>query len=414
MLSQYIGGGYLTKIPITVRVGKSSYVANTNARMGIFGSDLGVGQGSPERHRGVLLVPKWKRSLIDSLRGNGRIVFTPDLLVHQVVGDLFEAIRQQEEILWNYGEPTNGERGEMRIALAAVEEINRICLGLKRVVNREAVEAHLMTQAETALGAIGLRPIDAKKIEASDYVQRLATILDTRGRPNPSAKAAQSLAAGRRLSERQEVIDTIEPIIVYRREVLRNFCAALSFIFTQQHDFLQKFFWNDLRLADGDLRRSVAARLRRFTVDLLRVDVKPSLATAEHLRREYGQAIAALETQRLGQAKEILRRSWQSLKLRQIRIVLEDVITDLARAVVASRKPRRMTVPVEVRKQYAHRIDVLLNALGRVDERGFRHRVIPDAQLALAAAIDLLGRKAFMPENLKDVKEYLKAAGSTM
>lgn len=411
MSLHYYGGGFLDTAKVSQKVpgSKAPIIVRVQARLGLFRSDLGVGH--EDAYRGVMLVPTWENQLVKTLKKQRKdITYTPDLLVFHVLEDVFEAYRQQWEILWIYGAGyEDGETGRLMKALEAVKELNLICLGLKKVTNREAIEVELASRVERALNSIGVRVRDDRKVEALNFLEHLGTLLDSRSRPNPTVKAAKTVAAARRLGDRLEVVDTIQPIIVYRREVLGNFMKLLNFQFDGMLHFLDRLLSSDVfpKLdSDQFVRNQVIARLGQFSLELERVDVKPFVLTARFLRQEFDSAQEALEQQKDGLALKVLHRSRESLKLRRIRLAIEKLLTDVAQLVI--KKPA--VIQGNDRERFLEETKRLRTELENVDETGFKLPVAKGSMLHLDIAASTLLGSTFGLTELKTVKQVLKQA----
>lgn len=406
------GGGFYgtVKISVTSPSTKKSATCRVRARLGIFGSDMGVVSDADcdGQCEGGLVIPKWDRTLIEAIRKEKKAVwFTPELLRFQLLDDLFAAHRQQLEILLSYGQTlASGETQKLQQALAASREINLLCLGIKKVQHRQKVEADLQRLVQEALEAIGVRVRDPRKSEALDYLSQLGTILDSTGRPNPSAKAAMSLAAMKRLGLRQEVVWTVQPVIVYRKTVLENYLQFLSMSFETMDHFLTTILTNADALQQSDLKLRTVNRLKQFARELGCIDVRPFLFSARFLIDEFNTAVRVLGERKTDGALAVLKRSRESLKLRRIRLDLEGIITEIAK--IAFAKPA--AIAGNDQERFLEAVKSIDQRLTGVDETGFRQPVTKRSHSHLAAATQLLRMSPFGLTELRQVKESLKTA----
>jgi len=407
--SECIGGGRIRQVQISV----DGKLKKVESRGGLFGGDVWV--VTHGLLRGCVLIPVWHNIVgFAAMRGGKYDIKYHDLkyLLHQVFGNVYDAVRHTYHVLHDtYGITfQHGEKGQLQKALQALEEHNIVAAGLSSA-NAHKVSGKFVALAKQILKQIGTSPRDEKKRQARDLTVQLATIFDSLDRINPGAKRAISVATMNRLRERTFNIRCIEPHIIARRMILKSIIEEMELYLLGIFDFLNVIFSpsNDpiQMLRTRATRESIVQQLGFYNQHLVHFDVEPFIRTAEHVHGEIDDALFYLKHNQYAEAVDVLRRSWNSLKLRTVRTELEDIILKLTFMLFKPVRVRRDSCDnliFRTRKQ--------MRMLQDVDETGFKHPVTDDAIKQLEIATAFLVQKT--ADGCQQAKEALKQAAGLL
>lgn len=367
---------------------------------------------SPPKDAGQFLIPRWEDLLYVLPPGVSRKNFrrTPDQVRLLRVPDVFSALRQAEHICRGYGNDlTAGEKSTLRQAMTMARDLNLTVLGLHRMdstLEEKRVELNKLTRR--FLGLMG-EPIDLPKREALEKVQSVGVGRDRLRRLNPSALAARSAAARRRIEEREAAIARIEPhIVARRRRFLSLIHQAKQAMETLDHfltNLLKKENWRAFAL--GTKTNLVEAHLSMLAEDVRRIVWNPYRETCLETYRDLCRARADIRERRLVQVWERLTTCSNALRLKQVQVELERLIFRLTWLLNDKVMPS-----AEMAAELQIGLCDIKNTIVQVDERRFRKPVKANALRYLDIAIFSL----YHPETFRrgGPLQYLKATREAM
>ncbi len=406
-----IGGGKIRWVQISV----DGKIKKVRSRGGLFHGDIRVVVDGP--HAGKILIPFWENILVHTAMKEGHYdvaYHDQKNLVYQIFGDVYSALRYTYHLLEEkYGISFHlGEKGRITSALRLLEDYNDVVVNLHKD-NVNSLGAELPRRVGQILEDIGLNPRNEYKREARDLVVTLGSVFDSSGKVNQSVKMAKDIAARNRLLNRRVGILSIEPHIISRRLVLTSVIDEMELYWLGVYDFLGRLFVEKGKyeprkifslLSKRDIRSIIVNRLSYYSVQLDKYDIIPFANTSRYVGEELTQAKWLIENGRYKEAAEILSRSWNSLKLRQIRTQLEEALTILTCSLFGKEpvvdKKAFDAIIFTCRKQ--------INALKKVDESGFKHPVAKQCMTFVQATIQELIKKNIPCASKANV--YLKKA----
>lgn len=400
---QKIGGGSPSEVA-AVRSKRPKEVVCVIARMPLFGRPSGVIL-HPKRLAGQMLVPRWENG-----KGRNEGKHVPKWTV--VPGGVFAAIRQTQHILNQYGTDIGmGEKSDMFAAMRLARELNVAILTAPPGTDAEAMRERLRDAIMESSRLLGM-PRTLSKKGALALLAAIGKGGDARGRPNPSALMARSVALQERLRDRfeQEVL-VIDPMIEARQKAFIEMVQLAFGWLTALDDYLAKLLaYDGLRpLLTSEGRSANMAHLTFFANEIGGIDFDPFRLACEEtvvdLRRcvhllRYGPLTGGPD----GKLAEIRRRlinCRNAVALKAVQIDLERSIFRMTQAL--AREDARYPFSDERR-----RLNALLTRLDRLDERWMRKRVVAEARANIIAALDYAGSSS--TTYLRDMRNLLKDA----
>ncbi len=391
------------------------------ALVGLFGSQLAVFQES--KYHGMIGVPYWENQLVhEALRrlqsGEEEFDFSDDLLMYQVLPDVYTALRQTLHILFaNYGNSfdTQGEKNHLITALEKEQALNGQLLSLRKI-NFEQLSAEIKKTVTAIIGQIGTQPRNMKKIKALDYSKMISQVLDAKGRVNPSAKMAQSVALRNRLQDRLQEILAIEPRVMERRTRLVAIIQLCELVFKSAQDFLRRLLPNLTKEyfdshGGRSLQEKVSYRLQALAGDCSQIRIQPFLFPAEQLANEFDHAASMVMRSNYGGAWDELKKSYESLRLRVIRTDLEDYITVITQLMF---QPKRKLLTPELESIEKKVLDFRASISG-IDDSRFAKRVCREAVSFIEAAFPFMpAKKNATAKQLEPIKKALVQAAQLL
>jgi hypothetical protein len=150
----------------------------------------------------------------------GPVVGGKRMPLRQTVDGLPSAIRMQEHILNGY-HSDNTERTDEYSKLESIQEVIEYAHELLNNWNSADETDRKILQMQLADVVLQLEKCRNEfKVETKDQAQAVMALRDSRGRENPGALAARTVAALNRLGERFEELHVIAPQIALRKEIL--------------------------------------------------------------------------------------------------------------------------------------------------------------------------------------------------
>ena len=398
---------------LTVKISEAGKIKRVKAMAGIFSSNLVVFLD------GRIGVPFWENQLVHNLlRIDEKVVYKPEVLIYQVLPDIYTALRQTLHILFaNYGRTFNqqGEKKDLQQALKIYFKLNEYFLGLRKG-NLVRLYDRIGVAGSRILAQVGEQPRDENKKQAVDLATEIVKVLDSKKRVNPSAKLAQLQALKRRLENRINTIIEIEPKVVSRRQVLKTMIEICELRFKALKNMLKRLLprltaeYFD-RHGSVDLRIMVTNHLRNLSSEIAKVRVKPFLYSAKYISDEINEAIGLIEVEKYKSASQVLGPTMESLKLRVVRTDMENFITLVTRLMF---KPNRTLIPAEI-KRINNGFRNLRSRLGSIDESHFKNPICKPALSFISNAESAL-KLIDQPKagQLAAVKNQLTAAASML
>lgn len=329
---------------------------------------------------GQLGIPYWENQLAHEALERAALLrnevkYSGDILIFQVVPDVYTALRQTLHILHqNYGRTfESGEKQSLQTALEHTQRLHDTLIGLRKG-NLDKLFSQVEKSAEMVIRQMGLQPRDELKREARDLAIILKQVLDSWQRVNPSAKISQVDALRRRLQERLDAILHIEPKVAARRQTLKSLIEIMEFRHLAASDFIERLYPH-LEAAYFKkhplLEKKVSARLQYLVSELDQLKIEPFVFPDKNLHEELKRAAWYIERQQFGYARRVLSVSRESLKLRVVRTTLENFITHITQLQF---KPRRTLLAPEIAK-IDKGFTVILDRLRKIDESRFKKPV---------------------------------------
>jgi hypothetical protein len=329
---------------------------------------------------GQLGIPYWENQLaheaLERAASSGNEVkYSGDILIFQVVPDVYTALRQTLHILHqNYGRTfSSGEKKALESALSHTQRLHNHLIGLRKG-NLDQLFYKVQASALDIIMQVGTNPRDEFKREARDLAVVLGGVVDSWMRANSPAKLWQVAALRRRLQSRLDNILRIEPQIAARRQALKSLIDIMEFRHLAASNFIE---WLYLRLEPTYfkkhplLEKKVSARLQFLVSELDELKIEPFVFPDKNLHEELKRAAWYIERQQFGYARRVLSVSRESLKLRVVRTTLENFITHITQLQF---KPRRTLLAPEIAK-IDKGFTVILDRLRKIDESRFKKPV---------------------------------------
>jgi len=427
-----IGGGQIRWVQVVLpdKDGKDKRITKVRARGPLYEGDILVCVDGKTRFnfrkQGTILIPFWNNVLIHAAIRNGNYVVGPyerKNLVYQVFTSVYDALRYTYYLLeGQYGISFKyGEKGKLHKARTALEAYNAAAAAGRRTTQIDALAEELFWQAEIILTQLGTDPRDVFKREVRNKSIQMSTIYDCTGRQNIPSKRAQAVAVENRLKVRRFNISCIEPHIIARRQTLKTLIEEMELYWEGVCHFLSLLFTvNEVYepgralklLSDEHKRRRIDAHLEFYIREMAAFDILPFTSTAYYVRNELEEVRQCIADGREGRAITLLRRSWNSLKLRSIRTQLEEVILELVTLLFG--KPSELSKGQKaVCDQVIYRLKNEFPKLFQdVDEAGFEHPVVELALACCKQAERELYKKT--PRAVGMAKEWLKQAAQLL
>lgn len=404
-----IGGGQIRIVQVSIQ-GK---IVKVRSRGGLFKSDIRIVIDG--KYSGRILIPFWANVLVHTAikNGNYNIAYHDQKnLIYQMHGDVYGALRYTYHLLEErYGLTFHhGERGELTEAIKLLKDYNDAVVNLRKdTASKLATE--LFEKAGLILQQIGTDPRNEYKRSARDLTISLASVFDSSGKVNQTVKMAKSIAVQNRVVNRMVNIAQIEPHIISRRQILQVVIQQMELYWLGVFDFLSKLFTENGEYKFGRLisllskkenRNAIINRLAFYSGKLGQYDIIPFSYTDKYVGRELLVAKQAIEKNQFSIAIDQLRKSWNSLKLRQIRTELEEVLTPLTCSLFGKIK----TVDTVVNDRAIYLCSRKIEALGKVSEIGFVRPVSERCIILLRATISELIKKDI--KSTEKARQYLK------
>ncbi|GEM_PF-6705612 len=365
---------------------------------------------------GQIGVPFWENQLAhealeQTTLSRTKIKYTGDILIFQVVPDVYTALRQTLHILHqNYGRTfESGEKQALQMALEHTQRLHDVLIGLRKG-NLNKLFSQVETSADMVIKQIGLQPRDELKRQARNLAIILKQVLDSWQRVNPSAKISQVDALRRRLQERLDAIFRIEPQVAARRQALKSLIEILEFRHLAVSDFIERLYphlESAYFVKHPGLEKKVSSRLKFFAAELDQLRIEPFVFPDKNLREELKRAAWYIDRRKFGYARQALSVSRESLKLRAVRTDLENFITYITQLQF---KPRRTLIEAEIAK-IDKGFTVILSRIQKVNEKNFKKPVCAALDMQLREARSLFHQ--YMPGPavlLESVRRKLVAA----
>ena len=175
---------------------------------------------------GFLEIPRWEGGKVQ----NGKI----KPLHRQKVDGLPSAIRMQEHILNGYYNVDNKEEIDEYSKLESMQEVIEYA---NELLNQwRETDENDRTDLQMKLADVVLQLARCRnefKLEVREQTEAVTKLKDSRGRDNPGALAARTVAAINRLTERFGQMQLIAPLIALRKEILELEERRIKGIFKQ-------------------------------------------------------------------------------------------------------------------------------------------------------------------------------------
>ncbi|MFH0805125.1 MAG: hypothetical protein V1916_02930 [Patescibacteria group bacterium] len=403
MKREPFGGGREEDILVLSRIRKRQYLVT--ARVNLAGCTIGVvGDGCDQ---GAVAIPYWRGS-VDCAADGGSV--PPKRYV--LVEDLYVALRQTDHELYTYH-----QRGAMDGIAKLYEALDRArqlyasLLGLS-VQTLPVVAPRIRQLARAVLACVGPRPTDKLKQAVRDSALSVVQVLDSRHRVNPTAKLAQVVKIRQKLNRRLLAIQGIEPNLIRRQASIRLLIGEAERLFVSVSDYLHQFL-SQLEVdprCDGYARTQTEFFLRDFASSLERLDIDPFRNPCRRMAAELRKGADYLEVGRPRAARTVLRRAYESLKLRGIRSDAERFISYLAELLY---QPKHLVTAAEALRIKRGLVN-LLQRLGTVDEYRFIHPVSKAAWHHLGEAAKVVPLAGKPVSSLEALKRNLKLAAQLL
>lgn len=407
MLSEMIGRGRVSTVQISVE----KEIIKVRARVGLFGSTLGV--FTEGNFAGRIAVPFWENQIIyEIIKMGEKPVYTKETLIYQVVESIFHALRQTYHILYsNYGISFQyGEKKHLQEAIAAIERLNLFALGLRQKTIETDKEL-FQRRVEAIFGQISLRPRDQRKKEVVTYLKQIGWQADRELLINPAVIRTRTIAAKIRLQDIVNDILSIEQKIVARRQVLISIIEYIELHLKGARHFLNLLLkeenWQSFIKSDLTSRKKVQDQLTFFMMEFEKIDIEPFAFSCRMIVKEFREAREAIKEGNYDLVRKLLSTSRESLKRRAIRTDLERVIMKITLYLT----PQRKTKPFDWQRTIGQ-VRELVQRLKGVDEKYFVKPACREALIPLNVAFAFL--KPQKVSNLEMVREYLKEAAQPL
>ena len=321
---------------------------------------------------------------------------------------IYDAIRGQEHTGDGYQAP-EGEIASLRVSVAAAREAIKTFImwgGLDRG-GRRALNALLLEISEDHE-----RARNPEKKGASQKFAQASEELDSRGRENPGARAARTVAGRDRLELRQGQVAAICQAIGPRRTAL---ISELDRIWTD--GWLR--VWHELTdaakaleaVCDGTAGNAPLRLIDNclYAADqaLESIDVEPFLSSRHVILSEINMARSNLARDRWNQARDEILRSLEGIQFKKAGLKLHEVL--LGVSLCAAGGGDASPVPVGEVRKIRDQVGDFRERFARLSERRLKRPLKAEVEVLLGAAQEaLVGKMTFA--GLKQAAEYLKGA----
>ncbi|MFA6587456.1 MAG: hypothetical protein WCT08_00130 [Patescibacteria group bacterium] len=261
-----------------------------------------------------------------SLRGkaimpiNGKLVVFPDMYF------LRRALMHGSETYLRLDE---GELAKLKKAMQNAYRLNAILLGLSKD-NADELMLAIAEQVETMIAAVNPDARLELKKQILSQLEAIGHVNDSLNRINPSALLARLVAVTNRLTKRETAAGGITSIFALRRKAAELCIDILEYHVLCAADYLVNLFkkWDQVI---GFQRKGTANQLKIYAQVFRIIDILPFERTFSHSADEFEKASVALRSNRVTEAKDLLRISLSSFLLRKARIELEQVAFAVSR-----------------------------------------------------------------------------------
>jgi len=402
-----------------VQISEDGKITKVKSRGGLFRGDIRVVVAG--KHSGKILIPFWENVLVHTACKKGKydIAYHDQKnLIYMVFGNVYAALRYTYYLLEKqYGITfSHGEKGKLTAAQTLLEEYNDAVVNLRKGTVAK-LGNELLDKAGQILKQIGTNPQNEYKREARDLTISLASALDSRGQVNPTVKMAKNIAVQNRLEKRMVNIGQIEPHIISRRQTLKAVIEEMELYWLGVYDFLTRLFtlhgkYDSERLlsllTDKAIRDVITQRLSYYGGKLDQYDIIPFANTGRYVGSELASAKFNITHFNYNLAIEELHKSWNSLKLRQVRTKLEEALTILTCSLFG----KSADVDIKVCDKAIFICRQQIRWMEKVDETGFNRGVVKPCTTFLQATAKELIKKNIT--SVEKAKEYLKQAASML
>lgn len=324
-------------------------------------------------------------------------------LRYQLVPNLYLVFRQAIEILYRYGRVfEDGENKKMWQAIEAAQNLNQTIIR-PRGKAIDSLTEQLSGKVDSILSGIGQARNPAKK-RAVTRLNQVSTLYDSLDRINPGAKRATVLAARRDLQRRlYSEMAFIEPKIAMRLWAVGKTLDFAEYILADARSFLSAIekYLGDHKNISGYVAERMISRLVYIAENLNLLDFQPFVANYRLSVFELERATEKIRDQEFGQARALIRRARQSLKVKTIQGAIENLILKISLDLLNRKESDRTG--------YLLVLGMLIADLKRIDERGFKRRVCRRAVNWLYKA-----SREMSAGRWQEGKDFLKKASEAM
>lgn len=368
----------------------------------------------PERYAGRFMVPKWQEliSLLKPGEDRRKFKFRSKHLGSQMVGNVFTALRQTEHILRKYGlHAPVGEAKLMQEASRVAHEMN-----VETLTAEGNTYLNLRDHAEELMRRI--RKPNAElhnlpKREAYDQLNALRLPLDSRGRANPSAKAARTVALERRFEERLREIMRIDPLIAHRARALVSLIQAAESELDAFEDFLKEIL-KSTKLQSTEIalpHARVTIQLNWYARKLQAISYNPYRTFAIETARDISRANVVSNPDSREKFDKVLTRCLNALKVKRAQVEIERLIWMFTDALLKRNNEKLL-------QHIRERLSKVTDILGNIDESSFRKPICGEAIKYLKTAEFNFANPSPLSRNpnqhLKNAREAMKLASRAL
>lgn len=354
------------------------------ARIRPFRARLGIIH-DPKEHRGKILTPgRNKISLL--LHSREGIFSVPDWTV---VMDVYAAFRQTQYTLISYGiEPDTGERAILVKILENAILLNDRVLGLKPGIRPERVRERIETLVASMVDPLE-HARNLNKRAALAHLEELKTGADSKGRHNPQALAARTVAIQRNVRARLDEIASIQPRILVNQMALKRMIGEAELWLTATGDFVWKLLDRDglMPVLHYQRRTQVIAHHEFLIANLEAIDYNPYVTVAAFTASDLRLVTDMLRDGR--QNGDTLRQIRKQLTLASVALHLKSTHIRIERLIYAlsfkQLGTRQLPLP-KVRQD----IESIIQTLAKIDDSLLRRPIADQIRRHLSIALDAL------------------------
>lgn len=389
-----IGGGRGTTVQVIVK----DKAVHVQTRLGLHGV----------RSLGVVMAPGEYAGMF--------VVRNEDIDGWQLVTSVYHAFRQTWHVLLKYGlDLTMGEKSVMAQIAGYFMELNLCVLGLKPGARIDDYRERVSTKAIQGANLIGASPVRPSKRNARQQLVAVAKGNDRRGRLNPGAAMARTIAGRNAILGRLErEIMRIDPHIAKRQRVLIAMIQLAEAHLCGTEDFVRRLLaFNGLKPVFQFRSRLVVAQQCEFYAQALaRLDFHPYREACDETLTDLRLARDLLRAgfpskDDVHDIRKILVRCRSALAILHQVVAVERIIYQMTRAIDGGRRDARSRWQLECFK--------IESALKAVDESSFRHPVCQGASNeAFSAAMLLTRGTATGKADTSSAREKLKKASAIL